>query len=139
MLIVFLIAMSAFWSSDASAQSTRGEIKAYCQRVRNSEASGEDRLYPAQFPTEWRCVSGAVFICEIGASGRGCLKAEHSTAPTPGVRQWCRENPNADFVPGAYLSSAAISWRCAGTKPAIVETEGVDEQGYVRRFWRKVD
>jgi hypothetical protein len=86
------------------------EIQAYCGRVRNTEASGEDNLYPAQFPTEWRCMNGSVYVCEMGRERPWCMKAGHSVAPTEGVRHWCREKPNADFVPGAYLSNAAVSW-----------------------------
>jgi hypothetical protein len=130
-LVLVLLAGVAFWTHQAFAQRTAEEIQAYCQRAKNTEASGKDNLYPAQFPTMWRCMNGSVYICEIGASGRGCMKAGHSLAPTEGVRTWCRQNPNSDFVPGAYLSSAAITWRCQGTRPVVVETEGVDERGYV--------
>ena len=130
--------LALIWSNDTLAQNTSSKIQAYCARVKNSEASGEDNLYPAQFPTVWRCMNGSVYVCELGASGRGCWKTGHSLAPPKGVRVWCRQNPDADFVPGAYLSGAAVTWRCSGTRPVVVETEGVDERGYVKNFWRKV-
>lgn len=131
-----LIAALAFVPT-AFAQSA-SDIAATCRTLKNTESSGEGGDHPGMRNTAWRCMNGSVYVCEMGASGRGCMKAGHSTAPTGGVIKWCRENPNSDFVPGAYLSGAAISWKCRGTQPVVVETEGVDERGYVKRFWRKV-
>jgi hypothetical protein len=135
-LVAFLIVACAL-TAPSSAQ-TRADIAATCRTMKNTETSGEGNDYPGMPNTSWRCMNGGIYVCEMGASGRGCMKAGHSTAPTGGVIKWCRENPNSDFVPGAYLSGAAISWKCRGTQPVVVETEGVDEQGYVKRFWRKV-
>ena len=136
--VLLSILLLLIFPVDSFAQKTRAEFQAFCQRNRNTETSGEESLYPAQFPTAWRCMNGSVYICEMGASGRGCLKAGFNFSPGKGEQAWCRENPNSDFIPGAYLSSAAISWRCRGSQPVIVETEGLDERGYVKRAWRKV-
>lgn len=115
------------------------DFLAYCQKHRNTETVGESSLYPGtQYPSAWRCMNGSVYVCELGATGRGCLKAGFSFAPAESVRNWCQENPNHHFVPGAYLPSAAISWKCRGKQPVIVGTSGLDEQGYVEHAWEKI-
>ena len=106
--------------------------------MKNTESSGEESSYPGMSNTAWRCMNGSVYVCEMGASGRACMKTGHDNTPHAGIRRYCRENPNADFVPAYLLAGAAITWRCLKGQPAIVETEGVDERGYVKRFWRKV-
>ena len=83
-------------------------------------------------------MNGNVYICELGASGRGCLKTGFNTTPHAGIRKWCRENPNANYVPGYLLPGIAVIWRCLRGQPVITETEGVDEHGYVKRAWQKV-
>lgn len=135
---LFTALAAILFTSDALAQRSAVEIQAYCQRARNTESSGEGNDYPGIRNTVWRCMNGRVYVCEMGASGRGCLKTGHSSTPHDGIRQWCRENPNADFVPGAYMAGSPASWRCRGTQPVVVETEGVDEMGYMKNFWRKV-
>jgi len=140
-MIRWLLAISILCCSTlpfrASAQSA-SDIAAKCRTMKNTESSGEGNDYPGMQNTVWRCMKGSVYVCEMGASGRGCMKAGRRTAPTRGVLTWCRENPNSDSVPGAYLSGAATSWRCRGTRPVVVKTEAVDERGYVKQFWRKV-
>ena len=141
-MIRWLLAISILYCSTlpspASAQSA-SDIAATCRKMKNTESSGEGKDYPGMQNTAWRCMNGSVYVCEMGASGRGCMKAGRRTAPTRGALKWCRENPNSDSVPAAYLSGAATSWRCRGTRPVLVETEEVDERGYVKRFWRKVE
>ena len=95
--VLLSILLLLIFPVDSFAQKTRAEFQAFCQRNRNTETSGEESLYPAQFPTAWRCMNGSVYICEMGASGRGCLKAGFNFSPGEGEQAWCRENPNSDF------------------------------------------
>jgi hypothetical protein len=120
-LIVLLVIV---WIAPVSAQ-TASDIATTCRTIKNNESSGEGNDYPGMSNTAWRCMNGSVYVCEMGASGRGCMKTGHSTAPHDGIRQWCRENPNIDYVPGALLAGVAITWRCLRGRPVIVETEGV--------------
>ena len=135
LISVFTLAVNL--APPASAQ-TAGDIAATCRTIKNNDASGEGNDYPGIPNTVWRCMNGSVYVCEMGASGRGCMKTGHSTTPHDGIRKWCRENPNVDFVPGYLLPGVAVSWRCLSGQPVIVETEGVDERGYVKSMWRKV-
>jgi hypothetical protein len=121
----------------ATAQ-TASDIAATCRAMKNTESSGEGNDYPGMPNTVWRCMNGSVYICEMGATGEGCIKTGHSTAPHKGIIAWCRQNPNSDFVPSAYMAGSPASWRCQGTRPVIIETEGVDEGGYLKQFWQKV-
>jgi hypothetical protein len=131
-------ALLALMFCSASVAQTASDIAATCRTVKNTESSGEGNDYPGMSNTAWRCMNGSVYVCEMGASGRGCMKTGHSTAPHKGILTWCRENPNSDFVPGAYMAGSPANWRCRGTRPVIIESEGVDERGYMKQFWRKV-
>ncbi|MGC2050146.1 MAG: hypothetical protein WA636_01490, partial [Methylovirgula sp.] len=55
-----------------------------------------------------------VLLCTIGAN-LPCGKANTSTE-LPGVNDWCRQNPNSDFIPMAVTGHDTIyEWHCAGT------------------------
>ena len=49
--IFLILIVSITFTPEAIAQQTPAEIQAYCQRFKNTEATGENNLYPAQFPT----------------------------------------------------------------------------------------
>lgn len=115
---------------------TEAEIQTYCRQVGNTESSGEGTLYPAQFPTAWRCVNSSVYTCELGASGRACMKMSNSRAPTQSVRDYCRRYPNTD-VPNA-ANGTPFTWSCRGTNPVITGGAPVDERGYFKESWHKV-
>jgi hypothetical protein len=47
--------------------------------------------------TVFRCADGHVLLCTYGAN-LACGKA-NSDRDLPGAEAWCRDHPNADFVP----------------------------------------
>jgi hypothetical protein len=136
--IMYLTLVFVFTLQPPASAQTASDIATTCRTIKNSASNGEGFEYPGIPNTAWRCMNGSVYVCEMGATGRGCMRTGYTTAPHQAIRKWCRENPNVDYVPGALLAGAAISWRCVRGQPVIIETEGVDEQGYVRRFWRKI-
>lgn len=83
----------------------------------------------------YRCMGAAVMLCNVGAN-IPCGKANTST-DLPGARDWCRGNPNSDFIPMAATGHDTIyEWRCAGGKPVIARKfHNVDDRGFVADAW----
>jgi len=98
---------------------------------------------PAYMPLEpyrraaWRCADGAVVACAPGANLPCGEKADKDRTPRAGVRDYCRANPAADFVPMAVTGRATIyDWRCRGGAPEIVaERAKADAQGFIADVW----
>jgi len=86
-----------------------------------------------------RCMGGKLWACNAGAN-LPCGKA--NTASTmPAGDDWCRQNPNADFIP-AYITGHdnMHQWRCINGLPAItVKPERVDAQGYLSDDWKLLE
>jgi hypothetical protein len=60
----------------------------------------------------WRCMDGAVYVCAVGANIPCQSKADgaHRNAD---AATFCREKPNADFVPAYATGHRTIhEWRC---------------------------
>jgi len=85
-----------------------------------------------------RCADGHLLACLVGAN-LNCGKADTRTR-NPDASAWCRDHPNADFVPAAVTGHETIyTWRCDGTRAVIDrQVEQVDPQGFVAGNWRRV-
>lgn len=89
--------------------------------------------------TVFRCASGQVLLCTYGAN-LPCGKANVDRHPA-GATAWCRDHPDADFVPGFAIPSGNIyRWRCSrGASEILGEAEEVDPRGFIARFWKPLD
>jgi hypothetical protein len=85
--------------------------------------------------TDWRCMDGKVMICNASPAGNACWKMDNSGKPSPGIREFCQDNPDADFVPMVALADSAATYRCAGTAPKTLETVPLDQRGFMRGTW----
>jgi len=86
-----------------------------------------------------RCMGGKLLACNMGAN-LPCGKANTATS-LPAGDDWCRQNPNADFIP-AYISGhdSAEPWRCANGVPAIAGPPArIDAQGYLSEYWKVLE
>ncbi len=70
----------------------------------------------------WRCMNGKVYACTVGANLPCQSKADVNRAPSLPVRKYCRNNPNAEFIP-AYVTGrdTIFEWRCRGGETEIVK------------------
>jgi hypothetical protein len=87
----------------------------------------------------WRCMNGAVYVCAIGANRPCASKADRSTHNT-GADNYCRENPDAEFVP-AYATghNTVYEWSCSeGRAMPGKRTIEVDARGYPAEIWYRV-
>jgi hypothetical protein len=89
-----------------------------------------------QRSTVFRCADRRVMLCTYGAD-LPCGKADTNRHPR-GVAVWCRENPDADFVPNVARPWGSIyDWRCvAGAGEIVGQVEEIDPRGFVNRYWK---
>jgi plasmid stability protein len=89
--------------------------------------------------TVYRCARGHVMVCTTGAN-LPCGKANTKRAPSAGMVQWCRDNPDASVVPAAAAGHDAIyAWRCRAGVPSIVrQTLHADPHGFIAEFWTEL-
>ena len=76
-------------------------------------------------------------VCTAGAN-LPCGKADISRTPGHGASAWCKDNPDADFIPAYATGHGTIfAWRCMDGA-AVVEKRllDVDAQGFIRQFWK---
>ncbi len=86
-----------------------------------------------------RCMGGKLLACNMGAN-LPCGKADTGTT-LPAGDAWCRQNPNADFIP-AYISGhdSVEPWRCSNGVPAIAgPAAAIDAQGYLSQYWKVLE
>ena len=85
-----------------------------------------------------RCARGKLMACLVGAN-LNCGKAS-ARRSLPGASEYCRANPNADFIPMAATGHDTIyAWRCAGGRAvAGAAVRAVDPDGYDAGNWKEV-
>lgn len=89
--------------------------------------------------TLFRCAEGVVLVCTVGAN-LNCGKASTAESLAP-ARRYCRENPDATFIPAYVTGHDAIRlWRCRGVDAVAGEpAEALDGRGFVARLWKPVE
>jgi hypothetical protein len=88
---------------------------------------------------EWRCANGAVMACLYGANIPCGSKAITSQKPTQPIIDYCRQNPDSQFVPMVVTGhETTVSWACHGPRPEVIESSPVDAQGYAKAYWHAV-
>ena len=90
--------------------------------------------------TYWRCMGGKVYACNVGANLPCTEKADTSRVPNQGMNEWCKSNPDSDFIP-AYASgrSTVYEWKCtAGEAQIVKEINKPDAAGYISNIWYEI-
>lgn len=88
---------------------------------------------------EWRCANGTVLACLYGANIPCDSKANTSRKPTAAIVDYCKQNPDAAFVPMVVTGhDTTVSWACHSTNPVVIRSAAVDAQGYAKAYWRTV-
>ena len=146
-----IVSMAGAMPMALTATARAQDLNAYC-----AKASNDDRVKPipeALLPaarrlfnlesaddadfvlrsTVYRCMSGAVWLCNHGAN-IPCAKADLRRMP-PSVTTYCKENPNEGFVPG---HDTIHSWECVGGKARIKQSQNVDPRGFAADQWRRL-
>ncbi len=89
----------------------------------------------------WRCMDGQVFACTVGANLPCMTKADPGREPAAAVRDFCREQPEAEAVPAVVTGRATIhAWRCAAGQPVIEGApRAVDAAGFLADIWYRLE
>lgn len=90
--------------------------------------------------SRWRCMSGGVFVCMVGANLPCNEKADLSKTPSEEMQAFCQSNPNTETL-AAYVTGRAsvYEWSCSDGKPiAGRQFVKVDEAGYLSNIWHQL-
>lgn len=154
LISVLAMAVGSTWAEAKNprkanrANTPYADAAAYCRAKINvdyvRDSDGSPASYVGPRPTlaqgnVWRCMEGKVYSCFLGASGLACAKADASRIPSLAIRQFCRRNPNTDFVPMMVIDVSSSTWKCEGVTPVIIETFPLDARGYQRDAWKRID
>jgi hypothetical protein len=90
--------------------------------------------------TIWRCMQGRVVVCNFGANLPCDSKANMDKNPTQVMIDFCKENPDSDFIPMAVTGHDVIySWHCVKGVPELLEQiSQVDAAGFLANIWYPV-
>ena len=85
----------------------------------------------------WRCMSGKVYGCSVGANIPCQGKADASKTPNEGMTAFCKDNPNSDFIPAASTGRETVyAWKCVSGKPQVdKQVLNPDARGFITEFW----
>lgn len=135
--LVAAIATTGFHTAAAAAQ----DLHRHCRQVRNDDTLRDyspalrdetirsfKKLFPGarsipaddEFATQavFRCMHGKILVCFRGAN-LPCAKIDTSR-DNPGANAYCRDNPNASFVPAVATGHDTVySYRCHDGRPEI--------------------
>lgn len=91
--------------------------------------------------TVWRCMDSKVYACNFGANLPCVSKANTSKTPTQQMNDFCKANPNAEFIPMSETGHDTIySWRCASqTAEVLDQIAEVDAAGYIANIWYPIE
>ena len=89
--------------------------------------------------TVFRCADRHVLVCTTGAN-LPCGPANTSRIAGAGAIAWCRDHPDAAFIPAFATGHDTIfAWRCRGGVAQIDrQVLDVDPRGFVRQYWKVV-
>lgn len=87
--------------------------------------------------TIWRCMDSQVYACNFGANLPCDSKANTNRTPSAAMEEYCKTNPNSDFIPMSVTGHATIySWYCVKDAPEVLEQiDKVDAAGYLASIW----
>ncbi len=119
----------------------------YCAKEGTSEGAMYSGPVPQQPGVIWRCVNGAVYLCEPGADGVVCSRRSKSRVPLPSMVDACHKSGQLSVADGSY--GYVWRWECRDGEPVIVGPQVIydlqtktttpaklDAQGYAEGEWQ---
>jgi hypothetical protein len=108
-----------------------------------AEGLDPNTSYPDTFKqmTIWRCMDKKVYVCNFGANIPCDSKANTDKNPTQAMIDYCKQNPDVDFIPMSVTGHNVIySWHCVKDTPEILDQiDTVDAAGYGTNFWKRIE
>lgn len=108
-------------------------IKAHKTLFPDARGEPDPSSFAAQ--AHYRCMSGKVMVCFVGAN-LPCAKI-NTARDNPGVNAFCKDNPDADSVPAVATGhDSAYAFKCRSGKPVVDGTTWkLDKRGFARKIW----
>jgi hypothetical protein len=90
--------------------------------------------------TVWRCMNKQVYVCNFGANLPCNSKANTDKSPTQAMTDYCKDNPDSDFIPMSVTGHSTIySWHCVKDTPELLDqVDQVDAAAYLERIWYQI-
>lgn len=87
----------------------------------------------------WRCMSGAVYVCAVGAN-IPCQSKADTAQRNAGAEAFCRDKFDLQFVPAYATGHRTIyEWRCiSGVAVRGRVAIRLDRRGFQIGFWRRL-
>ena len=122
--------------ADPAASGQTVDPFTHCARTGTMDAPKPDAAHPG---TYWRCMGGAVYVCEVGANIPCDSKADRATH-NAGADSYCRENRDAAAVPAYAAGHETIyEWHCkAGLAVRGRPSARLDRRGFRVDFWHRI-
>jgi hypothetical protein len=122
--------------ADSTASGQSLHRFAYCARVGTMDTPTRNKARPGSY---WRCMDGAVYVCEVGANIPCDSKADRATH-NAGADNYCRESRDATTVPAYATGHQTIyEWHCAaGLAVRGRPTAKLDRRGFRTDFWHRI-
>jgi hypothetical protein len=164
--VLYLLGVTACSMTDANSPGNAETIYtdpfAYCAAVGTLDTPGERYTGPAvpdeviagyknaagltdssepldvfRETTIWRCMDGAVMVCNYGANLACDAQANTDRTPTQAMQDYCAQNPDADFIPMSVTGHETIyNWACDGEMAVAGEAfDQPDAAGFLSRIW----
>ncbi len=90
--------------------------------------------------SRWRCMTGDVWVCMIGANLPCDERADLSKTPNDAMLEFCQSNQDSDVLPAYVTGRATVyAWTCENGKPlAGKQLVEVDVAGYLSNIWHQL-
>jgi hypothetical protein len=100
-------------------------------------APADAPLGPFLRNTFWRCMDGQVYACTVGANLPCQERADVSRQPTPGMTDFCKNNPHAEVIPAVATGRATVyEWTRPNDMPEVVrQFAQPDARGFLSNIW----
>jgi hypothetical protein len=110
-----------------------GTVKAFRAMFPGAKTPPDDAVLQGQ--AKFRCMNGKTYVCFVGAN-LPCGRL-NTSRQNEGAENFCRTNPEADFVPLFATGHDSIyAYRCHAGKPQVLRvTYELDERGFAKSLW----
>ncbi|MCA0008663.1 MULTISPECIES: hypothetical protein [unclassified Mesorhizobium] len=113
-----------------------GTVRAFKKLFPDAKIVPEEPELETQ--VHYRCMNGKLLACFVGAN-LPCTKM-NASRDNPGADEFCKANPNEDFVPAAASGHDTVySYKCQDGKAVVTgDTWALDERGFAKKLWAEV-
>jgi len=107
------------------------------------KASGASADAPIELFSQnafWRCMTGKVYACTVGANLPCDSKANTDKTPSLAETDYCKANPNQDIPAYVTGHDTIYAWHCSQQTPTVQQQVfTVDGRGFIAEIWYQIN